>query len=366
MTLNHTEKSASKDKASNYQPKKLLIMNILDILQKYTDADHRISQKDIIDILKNKYNMVADRKAIRRNIMNLMDLGYNIEYKETVRMVPNKVTGELEESYIWSDYYYVSDFSDSELRLLIDSLIFSKHIPYSQRKELIEKLEGLSNIYFKSRIKHISVSTDYKIDNKELFYIIDVLDEAISKHKKVSFYYYEYGTDKKLHYRKRPDGSVREYIINPYQMAAKEGKYYLICNYDKYNDISNYRIDRIAKIKILDDPVKPFEQLTGSDNRKLNLEKYMDEHIYMYSSGTIKAKFRITRAMISDVIDMFEKDLRFSDETDSHVTVTANVNEIAMLQFAKNYSTDVVVLEPQTLVEKLRQEAERALKIYSR
>lgn len=187
MTLNHTEKSASKDKVSYYQPKKLLIMNILDILRKYTDADHRISQKDIIDILKNKYNMVADRKAIRRNIMNLMDLGYNIEYKETVRMVPNKVTGELEESYLWSNYYYVSDFSDSELRLLIDSLIFSKHIPYSQRKELIEKLEGLSNIYFKSRIKHISVSTDYKLDNKELFYIIDVLDEAISKQKKYRF-----------------------------------------------------------------------------------------------------------------------------------------------------------------------------------
>ncbi len=187
MTLYQTKKSVRKDKESSYQPKKLLIMNILDILRKYSDPDHRISQKDIIDILKNKYNMVADRKAIRRNIMNLMDLGYNIEYKETVRMVPNKVTGELEESYLWSDYYYVSDFSDSELRLLIDSLIFSKHIPYSQRKELIEKLEGLSNIYFKSRIKHISVSTDYKLDNKELFYIIDVLDEAISKQKKYRF-----------------------------------------------------------------------------------------------------------------------------------------------------------------------------------
>ena len=187
MTLYQTKKSVRKDKESSYQPKKLLIMNILDILRKYSDPDHRISQKDIIDILKNKYNMVANRKAIRRNIMNLMDLGYNIEYKETVRMVPNKVTGELEESYLWSNYYYVSDFSDSELRLLIDSLIFSKHIPYSQRKELIEKLEGLSNIYFKSRIKHISVSTDYKLDNKELFYIIDVLDDAISNHKKYPF-----------------------------------------------------------------------------------------------------------------------------------------------------------------------------------
>lgn len=141
MTLNHTEKSASKDKVSYYQPKKLLIMNILDILRKYTDADHRISQKDIIDILKNKYNMVADRKAIRRNIMNLMDLGYNIEYKETVRMVPNKVTGELEESYIWSDYYYVSDFSDSELRLLIDSLIFQSIFPIPNAKNSLKSLK---------------------------------------------------------------------------------------------------------------------------------------------------------------------------------------------------------------------------------
>ena len=36
------------------QPKKLLIMNILDILQKYTDENHRLSQKDIIDILEKR------------------------------------------------------------------------------------------------------------------------------------------------------------------------------------------------------------------------------------------------------------------------------------------------------------------------
>ena len=46
------------------QPKKLLIMNILDILRRYSDVDHRLSQKDIIDILRNEYDMDADRKAI--------------------------------------------------------------------------------------------------------------------------------------------------------------------------------------------------------------------------------------------------------------------------------------------------------------
>ena len=33
------------------KPKKLLIINILDILRKYTDENHRLSQKEIVDIL---------------------------------------------------------------------------------------------------------------------------------------------------------------------------------------------------------------------------------------------------------------------------------------------------------------------------
>ena len=79
------------------QPKKLMIMNILDILWKYTDEDHRLSQKEIADILKNEYDMKADRKAIRRNLMNLMDCGYEIEYSETIRKIPviDKKTGTI-------------------------------------------------------------------------------------------------------------------------------------------------------------------------------------------------------------------------------------------------------------------------------
>ena len=102
----------------------------------------------------------------------------------------------------------------------------------------MEKLEGLSNIYFRSRVGHIARLPVDQSDNKQLFLNIEMLDEAISKGRKVRFHYTEYGLDKKLHLRARPDGSPREYVISPYQMAAQEGKYYLICNYDKYDDIS--------------------------------------------------------------------------------------------------------------------------------
>ncbi len=346
------------------QPKKLMIINILDILRRYTDKNHRLSQKEIAKILQQEYHMKADRKAVKRNLMNLIDFGYDIEYSETIRMVPNAQTGHLEESYILSDFYLRREFDDSELRLLIDSLLFSKHIPYSQCKTLVEKLEGLSNIYFRSRVKHIATLPEDKADNKQIFLNIELLDEAITHNRKVVFKYTEYGTDKKLHYRKRPDGSEREYTVTPYQMAAKEGKYYLICNYDKYDDISNYRLDRIRELKILEEPGKPFEALQGANRQRLNLAEYMQEHIYMFSSETVWVKFRITKSIISDVIDLFGKDITLSDEDETGVTVTAYINEMAMEQFAKVYTPDVIILEPQKLADRVRSCLEEAVRKY--
>ena len=148
-------------------------------------------------------------------------------------------------------------------------------------------------------------------------------------------------------------------------MAAREGKYYLICNYDKYDDISNYRVERIADIRVLDEPAKPFETLRGADGQRLDLAKYMAEHVYMFSSDNVRAKFRIVKAMISDVIDLFGRDVTFSDETDTHVTVTARVNELAMLQFAKSYAPDVIVLEPKSVVDAVRTHAQKTEELYS-
>lgn len=350
--------------------KKKLIINILEILRKYTDENHTLSQKQIIDILRDEYSMSVDRKSVARNLKDLIDCGYKIMFTQTKREVTtvDKKTGKkvTKENNIKSDYYLSRDFSDSELRLLIDSLLFSKHIPYHHCKELIEKLENLSSVHFKAKVKHIATFPHSNLINKQLFYTIDILDEAISTRRKVSFNYCEYGTDKKLHKKKRQDGTVREYIVSPYQMAAKEGKYYLICNYDKYNDISNYRIDRIKDIKILDEAVKPFGKLDGAQENSLDLARYMKEHVYMFSSGNVRAKFRVEKSMISDVIDMFTDDVRFCDETDTHVTVSAYTNEMAMHQFAKTFSPYVVVLSPKSLVDKIKADIKKSLDEYSK
>ena len=122
---------------SSGQAKKLYIMYILEILKKYSDDRHRLKQQDIIDIMKKDYDVACERKAVARNISDLQELGYDIE------------TG--------GGYYLAErDFEDSELRLLIDSVLASKYIPANQAKDLIDRLAGQSNIYFKKQVRHVS------------------------------------------------------------------------------------------------------------------------------------------------------------------------------------------------------------------
>ncbi len=347
------------------QPKKMLVMNILDILRKYTDEDHRLSQKDIIEILKTEYGMTADRKAVRRNLTNLMEAGYEIEYSESIRMVPNKKTGELEESVVTSDYYLVREFTDAELRLLIDGLLFSKHVPYAQCKELVEKLEGLSNKYFQARVKHIRTLPDRSNENKQLFYTIEVLDEAISRGRQVSFRYLSYGLDKKQHPRTDKDGNVREYIINPYQIAAANGRYYLICNLDGKEDVSNYRLDRISEIRLLDSPARPSKTVRGLKNG-VDLPKHMAEHIYMFQDESDTVEFRFKKYIINDVMDWFGNDIKFSDETEDEATARVTVNLEAMRHWAMQYARHVRVLSPQSLAETVAADLKEAAEKYDK
>ena len=80
---------------SDIHPKKLLILYILDILQKYTDEEHRLSQKEIQDILKKEYEMPVDRKAVKRNLLNLMEAILNIEKYRGKKFLEKKVQHQM-------------------------------------------------------------------------------------------------------------------------------------------------------------------------------------------------------------------------------------------------------------------------------
>jgi len=315
-------------------PKKMLIVNILEILQRRTDANHRLLVKDIVAILANDYAIQCERKAVSRNLTELREFGYNIEYDK--------------------GWYFIHDFDDAELLLLIDGLLFSRHIPSKQCMMLIDKLKGLSSDHFRLSVKNIRNLPEDLTDNRQLFYIIEILDESISAGKQVAFRYNAFGADKKLHPRRNDDGEVRRYVINPYQMVAANGRYYLICNYDKYSHVSNYRLDLISDIELLDTPAKPMKKVEGLENG-LDLPKHMAESIYMFTGKSVTAKFRAKNDIINAIIDWFGKSVKFSAVNADECDVTVRVSEEAMFCWALQYGPHVEVLEPPELRERVKE-----------
>ena len=224
------------------ESKKLALLRILQILEKESDCDHALSQEEIVKHLEREYGIVIERKAVGRNLSLLKEAGFDIE-------------SEKRGSYLAS-----RTFDDTELQLLIDSILASKHIPARQSLDLIERLCGLSNKYFKRHVKNIHTVDEWdKTEYKNLFYNISVIDEAIDIGRMVEYDYNKYGIDKKLH-------KTSFQRVSPYQLILHNQKYYLM-GYSRYwNHMVYHRLDRITEIKISERAIVPIKTVEGFEN----------------------------------------------------------------------------------------------------
>lgn len=103
--------------------KKMLNMLILEILREYSDQEHRLTQQEIIRLLKSDYGMDCDRRSVKNNVEYLKELGYEIS---------------MEHGYCLLE----REFDEAELRMLIDSVLFSEDLTQKQAETLIKKLKG--------------------------------------------------------------------------------------------------------------------------------------------------------------------------------------------------------------------------------
>ena len=273
--------------------KRMMNLLILDILKEYSDQEHHLTQQEILRLLKRKHDVICDRRTVKSNVEALVALGYDIS---------------MDDGYCLLD----RDFEESDLRMLIDSVLFSKNISQSVAQELIDKLKKQGTHYFRAKIPHVyNLPEMCYSDNTQVMYNLELLNTAISEKKKVSFVYNSYGTDFKLHPKRE-----ELYIVNPYQLVANNGWYYLVGNYDKYDDISHYRLDKITKIEILKDAVKPMTLLEEM-GKGFSLPRHMAEHIYMYSGESVIVKLLVEKKIMNELVDWFGKDFAILGKYDT-------------------------------------------------
>ena len=343
--------------------KKLNALYILQILRKHTDFDHRMTQQQIAEKLMEEYGVPISRATVKRTLTELIDDGYNIDYNTVSRSYKDKDSGDREDSEILTDFYYIHDFTESELRMLIDGLLFSRSVPYNARKELIEKLCDLNSSHFSLRMRHVHSSSADLPENRDLFVNIDKLDQAITEGKQVEITYGYYGTDMKLHPGLEKDGTVKKQLLNPYQLVATDGRYYLICNKDNYDDAVNYRVDRIIDVRMLETPRKPGNRVQGLENG-LKLAKFLFQHVNMFSGKAEKVEFIVPQSFVSVVIDFFGSYVSFFDRGDGTVSCRIEASLQAMRHWAGQFADVVRVVSPPELVEAIREDIRKAMENY--
>lgn len=306
--------------------KKMLNMLILEILKTYSDENHRLTQQEIIRLLDRDYGMICDRRSVKSNVESLKEMGYEIE---------------TEKGY----YLAEREFEEAELRMLIDSVLFSKNLSATMAKRLIKKLEAFGNKYFQAKVSHVAATASLiRTENKQVLYTVNAINDAIDQKKKIKFRYNRYDIHKKMQDR------GKDFIMNPYQMVAANGRYYLIGNIDKYDNVTFYRIDRISAVEILEEPVKPMEEIEEL-KKGLDLPKTMAEHVYMFHGESVLVKLKCSESMIDNLIDWFGKEIRVSkgDKDSDEIIVRVTCNYDAMFYWALQYGPYVEVLEPKKL-----------------
>lgn len=342
---------------------KVRLLMILDLLME-TDENHPLRQNEICQKLQIK-EIEADRKTVSRDILALKnyyedycDTGYNI-----VLSSENGNRG-----------YYMSGrrFEDWEIKVLIDAVWQAGFLTEERSKKLSENLMTLTGEKSKEILMKLIPQTVVpekyfiKTKNEEVEKNIEMLMLAISKGQKVKFQYVH--TDINLKRHIHDDG--KEYLINPYSLKWRDNRYYLICNYDKYDGPAFYRLDRIINLRITDEPVKPAEAVFG-ENPTWQIEKFVEKSLHNFVAerkNSTAVTLSVKPDMVDDLVDYFGEDILFrgkgaGDEYEYRV----KVNEGDGLYFwLLQYGENVTVVSPLRIRDELLKRIDQIRSKYSK
>ena len=319
--------------------KKMAAFCILWVLKEYSDENHPLTQADIISKIEKHYGLELERKSVSTNIDSLIDFGYDITKTKK------------------GCFLGLREFESSEVSFLIDAVFSSRSIDSKNSQTLANKLSKFLSENQRKKYNYICKSDEIiRTDNVQLFYTIDILNEAIEKGKKVQFNYNRYYFDKQT----REEKNKKHYKINPYFLINNQGKYYLVCNYDYYNEIANYKVELISNIEILDEDVKPITSLKGCE-KGVDMAKYANENIYMFHNKTINATLKIENEYSAEyIMEWFGKKARFYQKGGiTYADVTAN--EQALIYWCLQYGDTIELTSPL----ETREEITNKIKILS-
>jgi len=265
---------------------KVTPLYLLRILQERTDEDNSLTTNELLDILKQEHGIEMHRVTLKKDMELLREVGF----------------GVLETRAKQNQYSYVDrDFDTAELKLMIDAIASSKFVSEDMTGRLISKITRMAGKKKAAELeRHIVFRGDRKQGNKQLFYIVDTINKAISKKKKIQFQMCDYT----IKCERIPRHGGEQYLFSPYSLVWDNDNYYMVGFSDKYSKVTNIRVDRILKTpEILEEAAIPAPA-------GFNINEYLRTNHHMMNHEWVNVSLICDNDMIGAIIDRFGPDVR--------------------------------------------------------
>lgn len=319
---------------SNTGNSKLKLLLILELLRQYSDEDHPVTSSELCNLLAER-GIISERKSIYRDISVLSKFGIDV-----IRAHSPKPG------------FFIAGrkFELPEVRLLMDAVLTAPFITSKKTVELTEKLKSLLSCYqAESVTKQIFIDQRIKFDNEEIYYSIDSINRAIAANRQICFVYHHKSiVDHKIRF-----DNGRKFTISPYALIWADDKYYLAGNYDKYDSVSNYRLDRIKHVEITNLKSRPFSEVSPYLDH-FDAADYLRKNFNMYNGEKELIELRCSNKILEAVADKFGDDTEYCCHDENGFTVRAHVNvSEGLIEWLLQYGSNILVQSPRHLREEI-------------
>lgn len=293
-----------------------------------TDENHPMDTFEIIDYL-SEHGVPANTKTLRSDIKLLKEQDIDII---TVSSRPNK--------------YFLGArlFEMPEVKLLLDAVASSRFITKSKSKELSRKLTSLASVNQRKQLnRHMYTTGRVKPGNENVFYYVDLINNAIELKRKISFQIIEFdGRKKKV---LRHNGEV--YVVSPYAMYWSDDYYYVVGWSDKREEMAAYRIDRMEEPQIL-------EEKAVKKPKGFRITDYSHKVFEMFAGEEVRVKLECRNDLMKYVIDRFGMKIETEPATDGSTYCYVDVClSPTFYGWVFGFKGGIKILEPSCAVEEM-------------
>lgn len=325
---------------------KVKTLAIYKLLEKYSDENNALSTTELIKMLAEN-GISCERKSIYSDIEALNEIGCDIMPAYSPKR---------------GFFMGARPFETPEVMLLIDAVTSAGFITPKKTNSLVNKLKDLVSVYqAESMVSQVYVdSASNKCDNEEIYITIDSLHGAITDNKKVKFIYKRRSIDvenKKKH-------TEKTFTVSPYALIWKQDHYYLICNNEKYDNLMNLRIDRMKRLQVLDEAVRPFSEVSSYTD-VFDAQDYSSKMFNMFSGEECEVTLECDLKLQEEMLDRFGKSIPLKAVDTSHFVTTVNATlSDGLVSWVMQYGDSIKIIEPQSLVQMVKQKANDIINVY--